>query len=110
MNFGYAVEALKAGNCVARSGWNGKNMFLQLVKGTTNLVGESLIGGVSADLFEEGQSDDFSVDADAPRSVYPHILMLAANGMIVNGWLASQTDILAEDWEVVLHYESAQTV
>lgn len=101
--FGDALEALKAGNCVARLGWNGKNMYLQLKKGLTNLSPQNgLVGGVRADLFEH---DEFAAptveDMDEPRSIYPCIQMIAANGMVVNGWLASQTDMLAEDWQIV---------
>jgi len=96
MNFGAAIEHLKSGGGrVARDGWNGKGMFVFLNKGsrpplTTNAL---LTGGVRNSLFEEG---------DRGTSVrMPNLNLRAADGSTVTGWLASQTDILAEDWEIV---------
>lgn len=87
MNFGQAIEALKAGMKVARAGWNGKGMFLIFVPGTLNVVPR------------EG-SPYASVTA-AAININPHIDMKTATGEMQPGWLASQTDMLAEDWEVV---------
>lgn len=94
MNFGQALEALKLGSKVAREGWNGKGMFIYLVKGTVvdamdlrNEAGEHI--GDNTPPFEKVK-------------INSHIAMKAADGSIVVGWLASQTDMLAEDWVVVL--------
>ena len=95
MNFGQALELVKAGNRVRRAGWNGKGMFIFLQRGSVNAVcgdREPLIAGVSQALFE------FSYDL---KTFLPFLRMRAADGCIVNGWLASQTDMLAEDWELV---------
>lgn len=95
MNFGAAIEILKAGGLVARQGWNGKKMFLSLNNGSY-AAGQphgSLIHGVGNELFETG--DEGTVTR------MPNINMRAANGETVVGWLASQTDMLAEDWEEV---------
>ena len=83
MNFGNAVELLKEGKKVARKGWNGKGMFLYLVpKGTyparTDIAKK-----------EFGESVEYA----------PYIAMKTVQGNVVP-WLASQTDVLAEDWEV----------
>lgn len=90
MNFGQAVEALKDGKKVARIGWNGKCMFIYLVSGSivNELRGEAAV--------HVGQPNE----GDA-QVINSHIDMKAADGSIVVGWLASQTDILAEDWAVV---------
>jgi hypothetical protein len=73
-----AVEALKQGQRVARSGWNGKGMYLQYVDGA--------------------DWDIFTMNAGLPFRSF--IVMKTADDQIVP-WLASQTDVLAEDWEVL---------
>jgi hypothetical protein len=85
MNFGQALEALKAGQRVARSGWNGKGMFLFLVPGSTFAVSRAPLLGI----YPEGTVVNY----------HAHIDMKTAQGDIVP-WLASQTDVLAEDWTV----------
>lgn len=72
MNFGQALDSLKLGSKVAREGWNGKNMWLALQ---------------TPDLYS--------------KMTLPYIYMFTAQADLVP-WLASQTDILAEDWVVVL--------
>jgi len=86
VNFGQALEALKSGKKVAREGWNGKGMFLFLVPGSTFAVSRAPLLGI----YPEGTVINYC----------PHIDMKTADGSIVP-WLASQTDILAEDWEVL---------
>ncbi len=90
MNFGQALEELKKGNKVARSGWNGKGMFIYLVKGATVPVSK-----LRNEAHEHLNGLREEVD------INPHIDMKAANGDVVVGWLASQTDMLSEDWELV---------
>lgn len=94
MTFGEALQALKDGRRVARKGWNGKGMFLFLNQGsidTTRTDPNSAIDGVPTRLF--------SLDGDENTVTrLPNINMRAASGATVTGWLASQTDMLAEDW------------
>lgn len=85
-DFGVALFWLKNGNKVARAGWNGKGMFLFLVPGSTFKVNRPPLLGI----YPEGTSIDYC----------PHIDMKTADGKIVP-WLASQTDVLAEDWHIV---------
>jgi len=68
MTFGDALAALKDGERVSRTGWNGKGMWLELQR-----------------------PDKHS------KMTLPYIYMSTAQGDLVP-WLASQTDILAEDW------------
>lgn len=68
MNFGWALEELKAGRKVARGGWNGKNMWVALQR-----------------------PDEHS------KMTEPYVYMKNAQGGLIP-WLASQADILAEDW------------
>lgn len=85
MNFSQALELIKTGSRVARAGWNGKKMFVFLVNGSVFKVNrEPLLS-----IFGEG----------AEVKYCPHIDMKTADGSVVP-WLASQTDIMAEDWEV----------
>jgi hypothetical protein len=71
VNFGTALDMLRAGRAVARFGWNGKNMWLRLQV----------------------------PDAGSKMSL-PYIYKRTADGHLVP-WLASQTDVLAYDWCVV---------
>lgn len=96
MPFGLAIEALKKGACVARAGWDGKGMLLWLNRGssaTPPLDRDAQIGGVSSDLFDLGDTGTVTR--------LPNINMRAADGSTVTGWLASQTDMLADDWMIV---------
>lgn len=86
MDFGEALTALKAGGRVTRAGWNGVGMWLVLVPGSaiTVEIGRPL-GNAAPELV--GQQVQY----------LPHIDMRTTQGQIVP-WLASQTDVLAEDW------------
>ena len=72
MNFGEALESMKGGHRVHRVGWNGKNMWIAIQN-----------------------SNEFS------KMTLPYIYMSTAQEDLVP-WLASQTDILAHDWDTVI--------
>lgn len=82
-NFGEALGELKAGRKCWRDGWNGKDMFIFLVPGSTFKVNRPPLLGI----YTEGTEVKY----------HAHIDMKTADGQIVP-WLASQTDMLAEDW------------
>lgn len=93
MNFGQAIDALKSGQKVSRDGWNGRGMWLILVPGTAvqNLTpgtpyANALGSGVATEILPH--IDMWTVNAEGRRAMQP-------------GWLATSTDILAEDWGVV---------
>jgi len=86
LSFGLAIDAMKKGFRVARSGWNGKNMFLFLVPGSKFKVNRPPLLGI----YQEGTEINYC----------PHIDMRTADGKVVP-WLASQTDMLADDWSIV---------
>jgi hypothetical protein len=94
-DIGYAVAALKAGKRVRRAGWNGKGMFLFLLPANDNIPTKVIHDPVLRAVVEAelGGRDTF----DALGSVR----MFTADKKILTGWLASQTDLLAEDWEVL---------
>jgi len=83
LDFGKALKAMKNGKKVCRSGWNGKGMFVFLVPGSHFKVSRPPLLGI----YPEGTDIDYC----------PHIDMKTADNKIVP-WLASQTDVLAEDW------------
>jgi len=93
MNFGSALEALKGGMKVARAGWNGKGMWLILVPGTERA--ELALGTP----YHRALNDESQGQSHV--SINPHIDMYTAQGTMQPGWLASQTDLLADDWELV---------
>ena len=86
LNFGDALHMLKLGKKVTRAGWNGNGMFLFLVPGSTFKVSRPPLLGIYPDGTE--------------ISYCPHIDMKTADGKVVP-WLCSQTDALAEDWQVI---------
>lgn len=80
MNFGQALEALKAGKKVARRGWNGRGIYIEMQRPDAH----SKMTLPYIYIVTNGLITD---NPDAPKGVVP--------------WLASQTDMLAEDWEIV---------
>ena len=87
-DFGTAVEALKQGARVAREGWNGKGMFLYYVPENKYPASRN----------EHGTMVGVFEDDMVPYGAY--IAMKTAQNNVVP-WLASQTDVLAEDWQIV---------
>jgi hypothetical protein len=100
LSFGQAIEALNEGKQVQRSGWNGKGMFIFKTFGREIAKEEFL-------KFKNGNSDAISLaeklgtHKSETVKICDHLDMLAADGSIVVGWLASQTDMQAKDWQVV---------
>ena len=111
LNFGQAIEALKQGKRVAREGWNGKGMFIferpadeleigfiiDKVKSLPQSVKDFFQHTVNSSANDETKQYLSSVKVKFGA----YLCMYAADGSIVNGWLASQTDILAEDWVIL---------
>ena len=83
MKFEEALKELKNGSRIAREGWNGKGMFLFL--STSEIL----------DRIEDVTSkwSDYKID--------PFIIMATAQKTFQPGWLASQADMLAEDWIIL---------
>jgi len=71
MDFSEALQALKMGNRVARQGWNGPGQWIELQQPDSN-----------------------------SKMTLPYIYIKTVGGQLVP-WLASQTDLLAEDWWLV---------
>lgn len=92
MDFGCALRELKNGHRVARRGWNGKGMWLAYSPG---------IEALPADKFFAGPNREHAEQNGGSARVLPSITMKTVDGDILPGWLASQTDMLAEDWVTV---------
>lgn len=74
LNFGQAIEAMKTGAKVTREGWNGKGMWIAL-----------------------------QVPDQHSKMQQPYIYMCPVGGKLVP-WLASQADMLADDWQILIFY------
>jgi hypothetical protein len=80
MNFGKAIEALKDGKKVTRKGWNGKKQYIQLATGIS---------------YKTADGEIVNCEHDAIGNMA--ITFVGTSGVQM-GWLASQADMLAEDW------------
>jgi hypothetical protein len=89
MNFGQALEWLKAGNRVQRAGWNGKGMWVALQRGYPDGIP---INGNTAQAT--------GLPAGTVCRFAPYLMLRAADGVFIP-WVTSQADVLAEDWSVV---------
>lgn len=93
LSFGLAIEAMKKGFKVARAGWNGKGMWLILIPGSEDIT------------FHSGTPYAVALNGDTESAIdgtiNPHIDMFTASGEMQPGWLASQTDMLADDWLII---------
>lgn len=83
MNFGQALEALKQGKRAARKGWNGKSQYIELA---SNISYTRANGEI--------------VNAKHEATGNKVIAFVGTSGIQI-GWLASQADMLAEDWRIV---------
>lgn len=92
MDFGDALRAMKDGKRVARAGWNGKGMWIAV--GGTPVT-------LAADKFWNEHSKRHAEGNGGSAVVDPYIIMKTAQDSILMGWLASQSDMLAEDWSVL---------
>ena len=83
MDFGQAIQRLKNGMRVQREGWNGKNQYIELA---TNISYKNVKNKV--------------INAEHEAIGNKAIAFVGTSGVQL-GWLASQSDMLAEDWKVV---------
>lgn len=95
VDFGAAIQALKQGKKVTRSGWNGRGMYLWLMPAAV----------IKAEWCKEPHLKSLAEAAGGEIEALGTIRMFTVNAhgrrAVLTGWLASQTDILAEDWIVL---------
>ncbi len=96
MTFGEALEALKGGKKVARRGWNGKGMFVVYMPGMK-------LPPYNTQETARKVNDRTAkwIGEDQPLDCQPYLAMYNARKQWIPGWLASQTDMLSNDWEIV---------
>ena len=96
MNFGQAIEQMKAGQKVAREGWNGKNMFIVYMS-PLHLPPFS-----TADTARKVNDRTAKwIGEDTPLDSQGYFAMFTADKKWQPGWLASQSDMLSNDWNVI---------
>lgn len=90
-DFAEAIERLKEGRCVARQGWNGRGMYLWLMPAAK----------VKAAWCREPHLKAVAEANGGEIEALGTIRMMTADRRVLTGWLASQSDMLAEDWFLV---------
>jgi Protein of unknown function (DUF2829) len=95
LDFGAAITALKQGKRVARTGWNGKGMYLWLLPAAT----------VKAEWLREPHlkavAEANGGEIEALGSIRMYTVNAQGRRAVLTGWLASQTDMLSEDWVIL---------
>jgi len=79
-DFGEAIKLLKQGKLLRRKGWNGKGIFIELQV---------------PDKFSKMTSPYIFIDSTLISTDNEHVIKNRVP------WLASQTDMLAEDWTII---------
>lgn len=82
LTFGLAIEAAKKGHKIARRGWNGKNQYVQLATGISYTSPDGTVVNANHDAIGNAA------------------LAFCGTSGVQMGWLASQADMLAEDWVI----------
>ena len=83
MNFGKAINLLKEGKKLRRKGWNGKNQYIELA---TNISYKNADGEI--------------ININHKTMGNKAIAFVGTSGVQI-GWLASQSDMLSDDWELI---------
>jgi len=98
LTFGEAIVAVKQGKLISRVGWNGKKMFV-FMRPADDLDPLFIMEKVKSLPYDYKKTLQNVTFSEGEKIHFgPYLCMKAADNSIVNGWLASQTDILAEDW------------
>lgn len=83
MEFGKAIQLLKEGKRVQRQGWNGKNQYIELAERVSYI-------NAKGEIINDGHFD-----------IGNKVIAFVGTSGVQLGWLASQADMLAEDWKIV---------
>jgi hypothetical protein len=98
LDFGFALAAAKEGKRVARAGWNGKGMFV--FQRPADALPRSFVAG-SIKSLPDSVKEHFEGSTVDSVGFSAYLCLKAVDDTIVNGWLPSQTDMLATDWTVL---------
>lgn len=99
MNFGKAIEALKLGSKVAREGWNGKGQWVVMMPSLYLPPYNTQEPGAKVN-----DRTAKHIGPDTPLDSQPYFAIWNAQGKWQPGWVPSTSDVLAEDWEIVIRY------
>ena len=83
LSFGEAIEAMKLGRKCSRAGWNGKKQYIELATCIS---------------YKNTRSELVNAEHD---TIGNHAIAFVGTSGVQLGWLASQADMLAEDWQIV---------
>ncbi len=83
MTFGEAIDKVKARSKIARNGWNGKNQYVELARDISYVNTDGIVVNCNHD------------------AIGNMALAFVGTSGVQLGWLASQADMLAEDWKIV---------
>lgn len=101
LTYGTALEAVKEGKLIARDGWNGKGMFVfqrkEVQMNIDLLLSLNTLPKGVKDYYER-KHQPIIYPHDVQIVFSPYLCMKTVDDKIVNGWLPSQTDMLANDW------------
>lgn len=102
MNFGQAIEALKEGKRVQRTGWNGKGLFVFMQVPST--INREIVPKMQS--LPQSVKDEFERRFNDPNEqidaiYYDNQLALVNSSNLINGWAASVSDSLANDWVIL---------
>jgi uncharacterized protein (DUF1919 family) len=95
LNFGQAVEALKQGKRVARTGWNGKGLFIFMQ--VPSQINEEIVPKIQS--LPQSVKDEFARRGGSIS--YSNQMALVNTDNSINGWAPSPSDTMAEDWVVL---------
>lgn len=95
LTFGAAIEALKAGKRVTRAGWNGKGMYLWLMPAAT------LKAEWCREPHLKAMAEANGGEIEALGTIRMYTVNAHGRRAVLTGWLASQSDMLAEDWTIL---------
>ncbi|SJN51596.1 Phage protein [Sphingobacterium faecium PCAi_F2.5] len=104
LTYGLALDAVKSGKLITRNGWNGKNMFVFMrPEDTLNadilFKAKSLPNGVKT-YFERLHQPIINPN-DVQVKFTAYLCLKSADNSVINGWAPSQTDMIANDWEIL---------
>jgi len=102
LSFGQAVDAVKAGNKIARDGWNGKGLFVFMqVPSEINKEIVPKMQSLPQSVKDEFERRFTDTESQVSAIYYDNQLAIVNSSNLINGWAPSVSDALANDWFVL---------
>ena len=96
MKFGEAIEALREGKAIARSGWNGKGLFV--VKQVPAHITEDIIPKMQS---LPQRAKELLLASENKSITYTNQMLIVNPDGRADSWVPSSSDVFAEDWQIV---------